>query len=94
MKMLEYSCGFLNLKSNPFFEIIFKMNGKDIFECWLESCGRDIFLFSFEDEKDAKKFRNIFWLALKNFVQDEEKETLNLGFLIHETIDEFLKEEK
>lgn len=92
MKFLEYCYGYINLTMNPFFEIVIKRDSKDILSCWLESSGRDLFIFSFEEEKDAKIFRNIFWSKLKKFVDEDNEKILNLNHTIHETIERFMKE--
>ena len=94
MKLLEYSHGFINLKQTSFFEVVVKKDHKGTLECWLESPGRDIFIFSVEQEEDARKFRDIFWSRIKTFILHDEEKMLNLTNVIHEIIPEFFKEQK
>jgi hypothetical protein len=94
VKLLDYGNGYLNLKQTSFFEILIKQDSKDIYSCWLECHGRDIFIFSFAEEKDARNFRNYFWSKVKGFVLNDEEKVLNLMGIIHEIVPEFFKENK
>lgn len=91
MKILDYTSGYLNVSMVSYLEVEIKQNEDGIYNIYLNSPEKSVFLFSCEREKEASKFKELFSKYLMNYVKNPEEKYMHIFFLIHLVVDNLLK---
>ena len=93
MKNLEFATGYINLELAPFIEVYVKPFKEGSYAVWLSTSGRDMIVYQFADEDDAKRYQKVFWRNLKNFIHNKNDEEKLLE-LMRSSMTQFLEEEE